>query len=101
MKRFLEQAQKDNDFTHIAFISDKGIAYAADGAVPAMSKISGLDKLLGDSGKLMLCQRKHLGKQHDPAGYHYDSHTVWRQSISGHYHWTAYFRYWIEAGDGQ
>ena len=53
MKRFLEQAQKDNDFTHIAFISDKGIAYAADGAVPAMSKISGLDKLLGDSGKLI------------------------------------------------
>lgn len=53
MKRFLVQAQKDNDFTHIAFISDKGIAYAADGAVPAMSKISGLDKLLGDSGKLI------------------------------------------------
>lgn len=53
LKRFLVQAQKDNDFTHIAFISDKGIAYAAEGAVPAMSKISGLDKLLVDSGKLI------------------------------------------------
>lgn len=49
LKRFLTQAQANNDFTHIAFISDRGIAYSPEGAVPAMSKISGLDKLLSGS----------------------------------------------------
>ncbi len=53
LKRFLVQSQNDNAFTHIAFISDKGIAYAPEGAVPAMSKISGLDRLLTDSGVLI------------------------------------------------
>ena len=46
LKHFLAQAQKDNDFTHIALINSKGIAYSPDGTVPALSKISNLDKLL-------------------------------------------------------
>lgn len=53
LKHFLVQAQTDNDFTHIAFINDKGIAYSPVGSVPAMSKISGLDKLLSGSGELI------------------------------------------------
>ena len=53
LKLFLAQVQTDNDFTHIAFISDRGIAYSPEGAVPAMSKISGLDRLLTDSGELI------------------------------------------------
>lgn len=53
LKHFLIQSQTDNGFTHIAFISDTGIAYSSEGAVPAMSKIFGLDKLLADSGELI------------------------------------------------
>lgn len=53
LKRFLTQAQTGNNFAHIAFISDKGIAYSSEGAVPAMSKISGLDKLLSGSEELI------------------------------------------------
>ncbi len=53
LKHFLAQAQIDNDFTHIAFLSDKGIAYSPEGSVPAMSKISGLDKLLLNSEELI------------------------------------------------
>lgn len=53
LKAFLARAQADNDFTHIAFLSDKGIAYSPDRTVPAMSKISGLDKLLTDSGEII------------------------------------------------
>ena len=53
LKGFLEQAQTDNDFTHIGFISDKGIAYTPEGTMPAMSKIYGLDKLLEGSGNLI------------------------------------------------
>ncbi|MDU4974943.1 MAG: ATP-binding protein, partial [Hungatella hathewayi] len=53
LKLFLARAQSDNDFTHIAFISDKGIAYSSEGVVPAMSKISGLDQLLSGSGELI------------------------------------------------
>ncbi len=50
---FLTQAQKESGFSHIAVISDRGIAYSPDGVVPAMSKISGLDKLLTGSGELI------------------------------------------------
>lgn len=46
LERFLVRVQADNKFTHIAVISDKGIAYSPEGKVPAMSKISDLDKLL-------------------------------------------------------
>lgn len=53
LKHFLTHAQADNDFSHIAVISDGGIAYSPEGAVPAMSKILGLDKLLSDSAKLI------------------------------------------------
>lgn len=53
LKHFLTQAQEDNDFTHIALISSKGIAYSPDGTVPALSKISNLDKLLDGSEKLI------------------------------------------------
>ena len=53
LKHFLAQAQKDNDFTHIALINSKGIAYSPDGTVPALSKISNLDKLLDGSEKLI------------------------------------------------
>ncbi|WP_241426732.1 hybrid sensor histidine kinase/response regulator [Dysosmobacter acutus] len=53
LREFLAQARTDNDFAHIAFISDKGIAYSPEGAVPAMSKISDLDKLLLGSGELI------------------------------------------------
>ncbi|MBS7007271.1 MAG: response regulator [Anaerostipes sp.] len=53
LKHFLSQAQKDNDFKHIAFISDKGIAYSPEGTVPAMSKITDLDKLLNNSEELI------------------------------------------------
>ncbi|MDO5602769.1 MAG: ATP-binding protein [Oscillospiraceae bacterium] len=53
LKLFLTKAQTDNDFDHIAFISDKGIAYSPEGSVPAMSKISGLDKLLLDAEEII------------------------------------------------
>jgi len=53
LNHFLSQVQADNDFAHIAVISDRGIAYSPDGTVPAMSKISNLDQLLTDSGKLI------------------------------------------------
>lgn len=53
LKQFLEQAQTDNDFAHIAFISSQGIVYAPEGTMPAMSKISGLDQLLDGSGNLI------------------------------------------------
>lgn len=44
LKQFLVQAQTDNAFAHIAFISSQGIVYAPEGTMPAMSKISGLDR---------------------------------------------------------
>ncbi|PNV62891.1 hybrid sensor histidine kinase/response regulator [Clostridium sp. chh4-2] len=53
LQQFLSRVQSDNDFSHIAVISDGGIAYSPEGSVPAMSKISGLDKLLSDSAKLI------------------------------------------------
>ena len=53
LRHFLEQAQASNAFPHIAFISDRGIAYSAEGAAPAMSKISGLDALLTGAGKIV------------------------------------------------
>lgn len=53
LKQFLIQAQTDNGFAHIAFISDRGIAYDTEGTIPAMSKISGLDRLLDGSGNLI------------------------------------------------
>ena len=54
LERFLSQVVlADNDFTHVAVISDKGIAYSPSGPVPAMSKISGLDKLLAGSQELI------------------------------------------------
>lgn len=53
LENFLTRAQADNDFAHIAFISNKGIAYSPGGSAPAMSKISGLDKLLLDSEDLI------------------------------------------------
>lgn len=53
LKHFLAQAQENNGFTHIAAISDKGIAYSPDGTIPAMSKISDLDRLLEGSGELL------------------------------------------------
>lgn len=53
LEHFLERAQINNAFPHIAFISDRGIAYSSDGAAPAMSKISGLDTLLTGTGKIV------------------------------------------------
>ena len=53
LSSFLARAQADNGFTHIAAISDAGIAYSPEGAVPAISKISGLDKLLTCSENLI------------------------------------------------
>lgn len=53
LRRFLKQTRTDNDFTHIAFISDKGIVYSSENTMPGMSKISGLDKLLTGSGELV------------------------------------------------
>lgn len=53
LRSFLEQAQIDNDFVHIALISDQGLVYSCDGVVPAMSKISGLDQLLRGEGKVI------------------------------------------------
>ncbi len=49
LKQFLSRAQRDNDFARIAVINDAGIVYSPDGKIPAMSKISGLSKLLSDS----------------------------------------------------
>ena len=53
LSNFLTQAQADNGFTHIAAISDAGIAYSPEGAVPAISKISGLDRLLTGAENLV------------------------------------------------
>ncbi len=53
LKVFLAEAQADNDFSHIAVISDKGIAYSPEGMVPVMSKISGLNRLLSESSELI------------------------------------------------
>ena len=53
LQHFLAQAQEDNGFTHIAFISSRGIAYSPDGSVPAFSKVSNLDKLMDGSAKLI------------------------------------------------
>lgn len=53
LSSFLAQVQADNGFTHIAAVSDKGIAYSPEGAVPAISKISDLDKLLTGSENLV------------------------------------------------
>ena len=53
LRRFLAKAQADNGLAHIAVISNRGIAYSPYGAVPAMSKISGLDKLLAGVDELI------------------------------------------------
>ncbi len=53
LKKFLVQAQADNHFAHIAFISSEGIAHSPDGVVPVMSKISDLDKLLSGSEQVI------------------------------------------------
>ncbi len=53
LSSFLKRAQADNGFTHIAAVSDEGIAYSPNGGVPAISKISGLDKLLTGSENLI------------------------------------------------
>jgi len=53
LSSFLNRAQADNGFTHIAAVSDEGITYSPNGGVPAISKISGLDKLLTGSENLI------------------------------------------------
>lgn len=53
LRHFLEQARTDNGFTHIALITDKGIAYSQKGTVPVISKISALDKLISGSEALV------------------------------------------------
>lgn len=53
LRHFLEQARTDNGFTHIALITDKGIAYSQEGTVPVISKISALDKLISGSEALV------------------------------------------------
>ena len=53
LQDFLEQAQEDNGFAHIAMISAKGIAYSPEGTTPVMSKISVLDKLLSGTEELV------------------------------------------------
>lgn len=50
---FLSRIQEDNDFSHIAVLSDKGIAYSPDGIVPAISKITDLDTLLTGTEQLI------------------------------------------------
>lgn len=50
---FLTQVQEDNDFSHVAVLSDRGIAYSPDGTLPAISKISALDELLAGNAQLI------------------------------------------------
>lgn len=53
LRNFLRQFQKDNNFSYVAFISDKGIAYTAQDSFPAASKIMALDRLLKGTGRLV------------------------------------------------
>ena len=53
LKSFLAQVQTDNRFCNIAFVSSKGIAYSPTGSVPAVSKLSNLDKLLAGSEQVI------------------------------------------------
>lgn len=53
LRNFLEKAQIDNDFTHIALVTDKGIAYSPKDTVPVISKISALDQLINGSKRLV------------------------------------------------
>lgn len=50
---YLTQMQKDNGFSRVAFLSDRGIAYSPDGAIPAISKISALEDLLDGTAELI------------------------------------------------
>ncbi|WP_346908680.1 hypothetical protein [Faecalicatena orotica] len=53
LRNFLKKAQIDNDFTHIALVTDKGIAYSPKDTVPVISKISALDQLINGSKRLV------------------------------------------------
>ena len=50
---FLSQLQENNDFSHVALISANGMAYSPNGAMPAISKIKELDRLLSGTGRLI------------------------------------------------
>ncbi len=50
---FLKRVKEDNQFSHVALISEQGIAYSSDGIFPAISKISGLHQLLEGNEKLL------------------------------------------------
>lgn len=50
---FLTQVQEDNDFSHVAVLSERGIAHSPDGARSAISKISALDELLDGTTELI------------------------------------------------
>lgn len=50
---FLTRVQEDNDFSHVAILSDKGIAYSPEGVIPAISKITDLDELLEGSREVI------------------------------------------------
>lgn len=50
---FLKQVKEDNQFSHVALLSEQGIAYSSDGIFPAISKISGLYQLMEGNEKLL------------------------------------------------
>lgn len=50
---FLTRVQEDNDFSHVAILSGRGIAYSPEGVIPAISKITALDELLDGTKELI------------------------------------------------
>lgn len=50
---FLARIQHDNDFTHVAFLNDKGVGYSPDGTLQVISKLSGLDQLFTGTERLV------------------------------------------------
>ena len=53
LREFLGRIQRDNDFFHVAIISDRGMAYSPSGVIPAISKITELDRLLSGTDYLI------------------------------------------------
>lgn len=50
---FLARVKEHNDFSHVAIISDKGIAYSSEGVFPAISRIAELNQLLSGTEQLI------------------------------------------------
>lgn len=53
MKRFITNAEQNNDFEFMAFIDENGFYYSRDGKRPAASKLSFLAELLNGEDKLI------------------------------------------------